>query len=117
MEGLGAVLGAAALVLAAELNVAGGPGKIFGFDCFTVLPRPRVTKDTKLILAFWLSNRVALHFTSGSVPEQNPGPTATTGLTPWRIAVPTVEQPAVVAVLWSADFPGRASEAAGDALA
>jgi hypothetical protein len=69
MEGLGAVLGAAALVLAAELNVAGRRGKTFGFDCFTALLRPRVTKDTELILAFWLRSRVALHFTSGSVPE------------------------------------------------
>ena len=54
MEGLGAVLGAAALMLAAELNVAGKRGKTFEFDCFTALPRPRVTKDTKLILALWL---------------------------------------------------------------
>ena len=131
MEGLGAVLGAAALVLAAELNVAGRRGKTFGFDCFTGLPRPRVAKDTKLILVFWLRNRAALHFTSGSVPEQNPirhrlgerrmapralpgkrpaaGTEATTGLTPRRIAVPTVEQPAAVAVLWSPGAPERGS--------
>jgi hypothetical protein len=67
MEGLGAVLGAAALVLAAEMSAAGRWGKPLGFDCFTPLPRPRVT--TKLPLVFWLRNRVALHFTSGSVPE------------------------------------------------
>ena len=72
MEGLGAVLGAAALVPAAELNVTEKRREVFGFDCFTALPGPRVTNDTKLILAFWLRNRVALHFTSGSVPEQNP---------------------------------------------
>jgi hypothetical protein len=140
MEGLGAVLGAAALVLTAELNVAGRRGETFGFDCFTALPLPRVTKDTKLILAFWLRDRVAVHFTSGSVPEQNPirhrlserrmappcalackrpaaGPTATTALTPWRITVPTVEQPAAVVVPWSAGSPERDSEVAGDALA
>ena len=68
MEGLGAVLGAAAPVLAAELNVAGRRGKTFEFDCFTALPRPRVTKDAKLFLAFWLRNRVALHFTSCTTP-------------------------------------------------
>ena len=135
MEGLGAVLGAAALVLAAELNLAGRRGKTFEFDCFIALPRPRVAKDTKLILAFWLRNRVALHFTCGSVPEQNPirhrlggavcsrwqaarrRTAATTGLTPWRLTVPTVEQPAAVAVLLSAGSPERASEAAGDTLA
>ena len=106
---------------------------------FIALPRQRVAKDTKLILAFWLRNRAALHFTSGSVPEQNPvrhrlgerrvapcalagkwpaaGPAATTGLTPWRITVPTVEQPAAVVVLWSAGSPEQDSEVAGDVLA
>jgi hypothetical protein len=118
--------------------VTGRRGKTFGFDCFTALLRLRVTKDTKLVLAFWLRNRVALHFTSGSVPEQNPirhrlgerrmapcalvgrrtaaGPAATKGLTPWRITVPAVEQPAAVAVLWSEGSPERHSEVAGDVL-
>ena len=121
MEGLDAVLRAATHALAAELAVARRQRGTFGRDCFAALPRRRLASNAKYVPAFRGASRLALDFTSGSVPEQNPvrhrlgtpyaalralagerpalGRAATTRLTPWRLTVPGVEQPVMVAVL------------------